>query len=211
MFTLLRWRRDPSVRLLVATTHLARNPESDDAQLSRGFQYGVLFRELLAFAGAHQAEDVPVILTGDLNAKDCDELAGMARALVRLLKSPTHPLLWSVTDAPTSATTITEERQLRIDYILYQSSAIVMTGVGRLPRLNQGSPIPDENHPSDHLPVSARFVLKSHWAQVCACIHLRTLTHAHAHAHTHAPPHPSTRARTQVPTHTRILDNNPTY
>ena len=34
---------------------------------------------------------VPVVLTGDLNAKDCDELAGTARALVRLLSSPTHP------------------------------------------------------------------------------------------------------------------------
>lgn len=37
-FALLRWRRDPSVRLLVATTHLMRDPESDDAQLTRGFQ-----------------------------------------------------------------------------------------------------------------------------------------------------------------------------
>ena len=53
---------------------------------------------------AHAAEDVPVVLTGDLNAKDCDELAGIARALVRLTSAPTHPLLWSVMDAPTPAT-----------------------------------------------------------------------------------------------------------
>ena len=81
---------------------------------------GVLFRELLAFAGEHDAEDVPVVLTGDLNAKDCDELAGIARALVRLTSAPTHPLLWSILDAPTPATSVTEERALRVDYILYQ-------------------------------------------------------------------------------------------
>ena len=39
--TLLRWRRDPSSRLLVATTHLARDPESAKQQYARGFQYGV--------------------------------------------------------------------------------------------------------------------------------------------------------------------------
>ena len=163
-FALLRWRRDPSVRLLVATTHLARNPESAAADFSRGFQYGAIFREMLAFAGKYDAEEVPVVLTGDLNAKDCDELAGIARALVRLLSSPTHPLLWSVMDAPTPPTTVTEERHLRIDYVLYQSSALTLTGVGNVPKLT--SPIPNIDHPSDHLPVSARLVLKSHWAQV---------------------------------------------
>ena len=163
-FALLRWRRDPSMQLLIATTHLARAPESDAAQMARGFQYSTIFRELLAFAGAHDAEDAPVVLTGDLNAKDCDELAGIARALVRLLKSPTHPLLWSVMDAPTAATTVTQERHLRIDYLLYQAAAITLTGVGRLPAIS--SFIPDAEHPSDHLPVSARLVLRSHWAQV---------------------------------------------
>ena len=148
----------------MATTHLERSPDSADAQVARGFQYGSIFRELLAFASANDAEEVPVVLTGDLNAKDCDELAGTARALVRLLKSPTHPLLWSVMDAPTPATTVTEERQMRIDYLLYQSAAVSLTGVGQLPRLH--APIPDEVHPSDHLPVSARLVLRSKWAQV---------------------------------------------
>ena len=75
-----------------------------------------------------------MVLTGDLNAKDCDELAGIARTLVRLLSSPTHPLLWSVMDAPTSATTVTEERNLRIDYLLYQ--------VPHLPAQHMPAPIP---------------------------------------------------------------------
>jgi len=38
LFALLRWRRDPTVRLLVATTHLARNPESEKQLLARGYQ-----------------------------------------------------------------------------------------------------------------------------------------------------------------------------
>jgi len=163
LFTLLRWRRDPSARLLVATTHLARDPESAKQQYARGFQYGVIFRELLAFANANDAEDVPVVLTGDLNAKDCDELAGIARTLVRLLSSPTHPLLWSVMDAPTGNTAITEERELRIDYMLYQSASLSLIGVGDQ---SSDAPIPSDTHPSDHLTVSARFRLKHHWAQV---------------------------------------------
>ncbi|KAL3919479.1 MAG: hypothetical protein SGPRY_005618 [Prymnesium sp.] len=57
VFALLSWRRDPTVRLLVATTHLARNPLDGEQQMARGFQYGSLFRELLAFAGAHDAEE----------------------------------------------------------------------------------------------------------------------------------------------------------
>ena len=132
--------------------------------LTRPRPDGVIFRELLAFAGAHDAENVPVVLTGDLNAKDCDELAGIARALVRLTSAPTHPLLWSILDAPTPATTLTEERALRIDYILYQSTALQLRGVGQLPALL--TPIPDETQPSDHVPVSARLLVRPSWVQV---------------------------------------------
>ena len=164
LFVLLRWRRDPSARLLIATTHLARNPDDVEQQMARGFQYGTIFRELLAFAAANGAVDVPVVLTGDLNAKDCDELAGIARALVRLTSAPTHPLLWSVMDAPTPVTTVTEERALRIDYVMYQSTAMQLRGVGNLPQLS--TPIPDATHPSDHLPVSARLLIRPSWAQV---------------------------------------------
>ena len=162
------------------------------------------------------------MLTGDLNAKDCDELAGIARTLVRLLSSPTHPLLWSIMDVPTGPTSFTEERvrlrpststgrarraphatsrrvrsrralaapspcarqarrvsvpacratvrlprhrpqEMRIDYILYQSDRIALTGVSSTSHLI--SAIPDATHPSDHLPVSARLLLKSKWAQ----------------------------------------------
>jgi len=107
---------------------------------------------------------VPVVLTGDLNAKDCNELAGIARALVRLTSAPTHPLLWSILDAPTAATTLTEERALRVDYILYQSTALQLRGVGQLPSLL--TPIPDATQPSDHVPVGARLLVRPSWVQV---------------------------------------------
>lgn len=161
-FVLLRWRRDPSVRLLVATTHLERDPQSADRLISRGYQYGLLFREMLAFANAHGAHEVPVVFTGDFNANDCDELAGIARMIVRLLHSPTHPLLWSIRDAPTGPTSITDERNARIDYVLYQSDRIKLTGSGPPPARGMTT-IPNLEHPSDHLPVSSRMKLKSKW------------------------------------------------
>ena len=67
-------------------------------------------------------------------------------------------------DAPTPPTTVTEEHRERIDYVLYQSVSLSLTGIGHVPRLT--SAIPDETHASDHLPISARFVLRSKWAQV---------------------------------------------
>lgn len=160
MLALLRYRRDPSCAVLLATTHLARNPENPRQIWSRGYQYGLLFRELLGFAEAHAALDAPVILSGDLNAQDVDELAGIERALVILAAAPAHPLLWSVTDAPTPPTTRTDCRCMRIDYVLYQAAKLKLLHVKEMPRLAEDShaPIPDGvDHPSDHLPVLVRF------------------------------------------------------
>lgn len=109
-FALLRWRRDPSTKVLIATTHLARSPESELQLWPRSFQFGCIMRELLAFATSHDALGVPVVLSGDLNAKDCDVLSGLARSMTLLLSSPSHPLLWSVLDAPTPATTCAPHR-----------------------------------------------------------------------------------------------------
>jgi hypothetical protein len=117
---------------------------------------------MLAFANAHGAHEVPVVFTGDFNANDCDELAGIARMIVRLLHSPTHPLLWSIRDAPTGPTSITDERNSRIDYVLYQSDRIKLTGSGPPPARGMTT-IPNLEHPSDHLPVSSRMKLKSKW------------------------------------------------
>lgn len=81
LLALLRFKRNPSQRVLVATTHLARNPECRQQTLPRGYQYGLLFRELLAFASAHDAVDAPVVITGDLNAKCIDELSELSKGV----------------------------------------------------------------------------------------------------------------------------------
>lgn len=159
-FALLRWRREPSCTILVGTTHLARNPENPKQVWTRGFQYGYIFRKLLEFATVHRAEEAPVLLTGDLNAKDVDELSGMVRVQA-MISHPTHPLFWSVVDAPSPPTTRTDARNYKIDYLLYQSSCIRLTRVEKLPQL-LGS-IPDRTHPSDHLPIIASLALKSEW------------------------------------------------
>lgn len=58
LLTLLRFRRNPELHLLVATTHLTRNPEIKSQTLPRSFQYSLLFRELLTFTNSHSAVQV---------------------------------------------------------------------------------------------------------------------------------------------------------
>lgn len=166
LFVLLRWRRDPQSQLLVASTHLERNPEDRAKTWTRSRQYvqvlynrrsreallagsygrrashsaracaspwlhmprvpclprsprarpralylahslsvelptcgassSQLFREMRAFASEHDAMDAPVVLSGDLNAKDINELAQMTQTLLAFSQTPAHPLLWSV-------------------------------------------------------------------------------------------------------------------
>ena len=68
---------------------------------------------------------------------------------------------------------------------MWQSAALSLVGVGKLARL--GAPIPDETHPSDHLPISARFVVRPAWERVeqdarqwCACISGTTTVRRHS-------------------------------
>ena len=175
LFALLQWRGGggggggggPPTRVVVVSTHLARNPEDPSKTWARGYQYACLFGELRAFAAANGALDAPVIVTGDLNSKAVDVLAGITRALMALMPRPCHPMLWAVKDVPTPPTTSTEVRTMRIDYVLYQSQALKLLGVSDLPHLTGA--IPDATHPSDHLPVLARFRHETTWAQHEEC------------------------------------------
>ena len=221
LVSLLRFRRNPSQRLLVATTHLARNPEKKSQTLPRSFQYSLLFRELLTFATAHDAVQaplapqpplaplapkdssshiwqVPVVLTGDLNAQCVDELSGIAKGIAVMMGGfdkvhpshiwqalPTqpfpymagaprphgpshiwqvHPGLTALLDVPTGPTTKTDAREMRIDYVLYQTSKLVLRAVSPVPLLS--SPIPNAEHPSDHTPICATFQFRSSYAQL---------------------------------------------
>ena len=153
LLALLQFKRNPQQRVVIATTHLARNPENRQQHLPRGYQYGLLFRELLVFAAAHGALDAPVVIAGDLNAQCVDELSELSKGVAAVCggMEKAHPVLWSIRDAPTSATTRTEVRQCRIDYVLYQTSKLVLRSVGKLPALDRAMPNVDQ--PSDHAPV----------------------------------------------------------
>ena len=67
-------------------------------------------------------------------------------------------------DAPTPPTTRTEARCLRIDYLLYQATKLRLLSVGAIPTLER--PMPNEEMPSDHAPVSARFAFRSPHSQL---------------------------------------------
>ena len=166
LLTLLRFKRNPEQRVLVATTHLARNPEKREQTLPRGYQYGLLFRELLEFAEAHDAQDEPVIITGDLNTQSVDELNALTKAVALVVGGTerVHPILSSVQDAPTPPTTRTNTRCLRIDSLLFQATKLRLLKVGAIPPLSE--PLPNERQPSDHVPVSARFAFRSPHSQL---------------------------------------------
>ena len=166
LLALLRFRRCPSERVLIATTHLARNPEKREQDLRRGYQYGLLFRELLAFAQAHDAVDVPCIITGDLNAQSVDDLSGLTKAVAIACGGveEVHPIISCVQDAPTPPTTKTDARCFRIDYVLYQSTKLRLIKVGAIPPLLE--PMPNERMPSDHVPVSVKFAFRSPHSQL---------------------------------------------
>ena len=64
-----------------------------------------------------------------------------------------HPCVWGLRDVPSRATSVTESRHLRIDALFFQQNEVRLLDVSMLPELT--SPIPDETHPSDHLPIKA--------------------------------------------------------
>ena len=169
LLALLRFRRCPSERVLIATTHLARNPEKRElarCDLRRGVSVWPPLRELLAFAQAHDAVDVPCIITGDLNAQSVDDLSGLTKAVAIACGGveEVHPIISCVQDAPTPPTTKTDARCFRIDYVLYQSTKLRLIKVGAIPPLLE--PMPNERMPSDHVPVSVKFAFRSPHSQL---------------------------------------------
>uniref|UniRef100_A0A7S1SJW7 Uncharacterized protein n=1 Tax=Tetraselmis chuii TaxID=63592 RepID=A0A7S1SJW7_9CHLO len=60
---------------------------------------------------------------------------------------------WS--DVPTGLTSITTERTVRIDALMYKPKHLEVVRV--MPQPIVVGPIPDEHHPSDHLPICATF------------------------------------------------------
>eukprot|EP00933_Yihiella_yeosuensis_P016818 TRINITY_DN14227_c0_g1_i1.p1 TRINITY_DN14227_c0_g1~~TRINITY_DN14227_c0_g1_i1.p1 ORF type:complete len:670 (-),score=113.93 TRINITY_DN14227_c0_g1_i1:205-2148(-) len=148
--------------IVLVSTHLQRNPEDPTQDMLRARQVGQVLRELALFAREHEAEDSPVILTGDLNCTSFGRLRGIANALSLMSRDTfLHPFTFDCSDVPTGVTSVTTARCMRIDAIMYQSQRLELTDVLDMPELAVDNPIPSVEHPSDHVPMSAKFKMRN--------------------------------------------------
>lgn len=143
------------------STHLARNPEDADTDRLRARQIGQVLRKVSSFVQEQGFPDAPVLLAGDMNATSFGRLRGIASAISLMTSNNTfiHPFTFDCRDIPTGATSCTTARNVRIDAIMYQSQRLELVDVCKLPKLSSQSPIPNAEHPSDHLPIYATFRL----------------------------------------------------
>jgi len=186
LFVLLRHLHS-SERMIFISTHLARNPEDCAQTKMRAKQAAALFQKLTPFAAHHDALDAPVILAGDLNTTNIRQLGNIARAVLELCDQPVHPFVFSAMATRSLPTSVTSTRRMRIDYLLH-STAVQMIDAPNMPAL--ASPIPDDEHPSDHIPLVIKVRLRSGPSRWCA----PSLTPAAPSqwcAPTPHPPHPS--------------------
>uniref|UniRef100_A0A7S1AGP9 EF-hand domain-containing protein n=1 Tax=Noctiluca scintillans TaxID=2966 RepID=A0A7S1AGP9_NOCSC len=167
LFVLLRWKSCGNP-LVVVSTHLARNPEDRAQTVIRVRQVTQLMQWLTEFTGERDVADAPVILLGDLNSQHFGEIRGIARSVWQIKGDPMHPFLWTASEVPTGATSITKARQCRIDIVQYLCSQLEVLDV-ILPRVPSGEVIPNEHHPSDHLPVCVKFRCKDTYQKHKEC------------------------------------------
>ena len=100
------------------------------------------------------------------------KLRGIANAVTLLLGQEhlgtLHPFAFDCKELPTGKTSVTAARDVRIDAILYQSQRLLLTDTRKAPALPE--PIPNAQHPSDHIPIMATFEVRSELShhQECA-------------------------------------------
>jgi Ca2+-binding EF-hand superfamily protein/mRNA deadenylase 3'-5' endonuclease subunit Ccr4 len=161
LMTLLRTRLTGQIICFVST-HLQRNPEDPKQDHLRARQVGQVIRTLASFAVANDALDAPVLFAGDLNCTSFEKLRGLAN-VVSLLNEDTvlHPFSFDCADVPTGVTSVTTARCMRIDAIMYQAHMLELVDVQDVPDLSMENPIPNAEHPSDHIPVVAQFRIRN--------------------------------------------------
>jgi exonuclease III len=192
-------------RVIFVSTHLARNPEDEKQNEIRIRQVSELMIELRMFANTHDALNVPVIVAGDWNAETIETLRFMSLALFSLqhIFQDAHPMLLGGIDIVTAKTAFTMQRQSRIDYLLYQDNLLRPVSQQIYPAesdLPSQKCIPNEEHPSDHLPVWADFEIASRLQVAREC------------AQAYAPPTASTSRLTKcIHTHLTRPLNRPMH
>lgn len=189
------FRHIPTSRhLIFVSTHLARNPEDRGKTKERARQIAQILYHVTLFAEEHEQKvgEAPVVLAGDLNETNLWHLGTLARIKCGVADKRCHPfIITSRAAASPMPTSITSCRSMRIDYILLQPSLLeVCESVFEMGQDGDGREgeecriladpadhIPNERHPSDHVPVAFRLIFKDYQsaAEGCAASWLDTV------------------------------------
>ena len=159
-------------RLVFISTHLARNPEDNSQTKQRAKQTAQLMKGLTDFAKKHDACHEPALLAGDLNTTNIRQIADIARTVFDLCNQRAHPFVFSAHAPRSLPTSVTTSRRMCIDYLFIQDSLEVVDQ-DPMESLDQNNPIPNEKHPSDHLPIAYTLSFRRSASQTAGCARAR--------------------------------------
>jgi len=153
VFALMQDRANPQQKVMVGTTHLDQGPENPQKSLSRIKQMSVLnvIQEYVAKKWGVSLDNDIVIMAADLNTDIHEESIVKRPALAGADYRLTSMTILPLRD---SCTTMTENRNMWLDYIFHAGQAEVTEA--NYPSCPT-QPMPNLNHGSDHLSVTAKF------------------------------------------------------
>lgn len=153
--------RHTGATLCFTSTHLCRNPECVKSEMVRARQIAQLTNFIDQFMQEHNFQDRPLLLAGDMNARCLGRLVAAANLVTMVLGDEVvNPFSFDVRLVPTTATSVTTARNVKIDALLYNCQNFEIAHLGDMPELSPQDPLPNAEHPSDHIPVVAQFRIR---------------------------------------------------